>query len=81
MGRYVEKSEAILAWDEIRGAVMDLINRDLINKRARLANRIIPVLQEEFDSALGRGVLMELKFTDINRVEQMVQKAISEAGS
>lgn len=57
----MERTEADLAWDEIRREVMYRINLAAANWRMRKMNEVLPELQEQFEDALNRGQILSLE--------------------
>jgi hypothetical protein len=60
LARYRAKSEADLAWEEIRRAYTYRANLAAATAKARYLNDVLPRAQEKFESALKRGELLEL---------------------
>lgn len=54
----MEKTEADLAWGEIRREVEYRLNLESAHRKMRLKNEILPVLQEKFEAALTQGKVL-----------------------
>lgn len=59
--RYNEKTEADLAWDEIRREVEYRLNLWSAHVKMRKKNDILPKLQERFEDALKTGKILSFK--------------------
>lgn len=64
MAKYVEKSEADLAWNRIRREVQAKINVAAAHWREQKQNELLPLVQARFEEELSNGTLLELEPTE-----------------
>lgn len=55
-----EKTEADIAWDEIRREITYRYNFAAATWKARELNKVLPRLQEQFEEALNNGTILRL---------------------
>jgi methyl coenzyme M reductase alpha subunit len=67
-----EKTQADLAWDDIRREVTYRFNFAAATWKARKLNEVLPRLQEQFEEALNRGTILELEASDVSWLEDML---------
>jgi len=72
LARYTEKTDADVAWDEIRREVQYRINLAAANWRMTKLNEILPPLQEQFEAALNKGTLLELAAKNVAWVGELL---------
>jgi hypothetical protein len=64
LAKYVEKSEADLAWNRIRREVQYKINLAAAHWREQKQNELLPLVQARFEESLAEGTLLELESSD-----------------
>lgn len=64
VAKYVEKSEADLAWNRIRREVTNKITVAAAHWKEQKQNELLPLVQAKFEEALANGTLLELEPTD-----------------
>lgn len=88
VGRYREKTEEELIWDDTRTTLVRLIDLEIAKKRRRILNIVLPAAHKRHLEAIKRGDLKELEseFTELaGRVvadiipEHLITNALGEA--
>jgi hypothetical protein len=69
-----------MAWNEIRQAVHAIANLRARQAVARALNRVLPPLQDEFESALSRGEILELGPSHLEDLEAALAQELDVLG-
>lgn len=76
IARYSEKTEADLAWDDIRVTVQYLANLHAARAKARALNRILPKLQDQFEQSLSAGPMLALGPGHIDQIKEILTEEL-----
>jgi hypothetical protein len=74
LARYTEKTDADIAWDEIRREVQYRINLAAANWRMTKLNEILPRLQDQFEVALNKGTLLALESKNVAWISEALDE-------
>jgi len=77
----LEKTEADLAWDRMRREVEYKLNLASAHWKAEMKNRILPALQEEFETQLNQGIILALEETTGKPALTWINELVEELGA
>lgn len=78
IAKFKEKTEVDLAWDRLRRRVQYAINEAAATWRDAKLNELLPPLQDQFETAVLKGTVLELESVDM---KTLTEAAFAEAGA